>query len=587
MKRFGVALSAVFLIAGVFAGPAAGASPAVVFTDQATFTGTTEATPIAWPVNADTALPSKPFGTSLHDYSCTQPTIALAGGAVTVTNPTGNWICFIGAGWNAGLANTNPTPTGPTIVDNGEDDYRVVLTFSEPRYAVGFGLLTNSSASETVTLTYADNTTEVVADGQLGTASNSFEFVGFKSSTPIVKVELDTTGGASQNEGITGIWTSPYPALPTTSSDCTADEVYVSSYGSGATNTPVETVALMAGEEYLITARGTFFAGGNFTYDIQADAEYSQDAYQRALGEPWTDSVRNYGSYGEELLELLVGVGGTPAPVEWGAFNANHTYTIQRTGTGDPASFALQIYDIYAPNNTGGLCVLVNGIPVAVPNGPYLAPVGGSVSFDGSASYDPDGDTLTYAWTADGGSLASANTVSPTFTAGTLPGIYDVTLTVTDEHGVDSDEVFTTVVVYDPVGGFVTGGGWIMSPAGAYAADPTLEGKAAFGFVSRYKKGATIPEGNTEFQFKAGDLNFHSSSYDWLVVTGSDYAMFKGTGTINGEGAYKFMIWAGDDDPDTFRIKIWTEDSGVETVVYDNGSDQAIGGGSIVIHTMK
>jgi hypothetical protein len=104
--------------------------------------------------------------------------------------------------------------------------------------------------------------------------------------------------------------------------------------------------------------------------------------------------------------------------------------------------------------------------------------------------------------------------------------------------------------------------------------------------VSRYKKGADVPTGNTEFQFPAADLNFNSSSYEWLVVTGSDHAMFKGVGSINGMGEYKFMIWAGDADPDTFRIKIWTEDdSGVETVVYDHGMDQAIGGGSIVIHT--
>ena len=70
------------------------------------------------------------------------------------------------------------------------------------------------------------------------------------------------------------------------------------------------------------------------------------------------------------------------------------------------------------------------------------------------------------------------------------------------------------------------------------------------------------------------------------MVTGSDFAKFKGVGTINGTGAYKFQIWAGDDDTDTFRIKIWSEDeAGVETVVYDNGMNQAIGGGSIVIHT--
>lgn len=119
-------------------------------------------------------------------------------------------------------------------------------------------------------------------------------------------------------------------------------------------------------------------------------------------------------------------------------------------------------------------------------------------------------------------------------------------------------------------------------------APPT--GKASFGFVAKYKKGADVPDGQTEFVFRAVGLNFHSSSYDWLVVTGSDYARFKGTGTINGAGEYKFMLWAGDgtgtDGADTFRIKIWEEDeSGNETVIYDNGMDQAIGGGSIVVHT--
>ncbi|MBA7530031.1 hypothetical protein ES705_22234 [subsurface metagenome] len=47
------------------------------------------------------------------------------------------------------------------------------------------------------------------------------------------------------------------------------------------------------------------------------------------------------------------------------------------------------------------------------------------------------------------------------------------------------------------------------------------------------------------------------------------------------------MLWAGDDNPDKFRIRIWEEDeiSGIETDVYDNGMNQPIGGGSIKIHT--
>ena len=45
--------------------------------------------------------------------------------------------------------------------------------------------------------------------------------------------------------------------------------------------------------------------------------------------------------------------------------------------------------------------------------------------------------------------------------------------------------------------------------------------------MAKYKKGAIVPDGNTQFQFKAGDRNFHSTSYDWLVVAG-DAPKFKG-----------------------------------------------------------
>jgi hypothetical protein len=378
----------------------------------------------------------------------------------------------------------------------------------------------------------------------------------------------------------------------------------------------------------------------------------------------------------------------------------------------------------------------LNEPPVANAGGPYVGAIFSEIWFDGTGSSDPDNNPLSYMWEfGDGSPLGSGAMTSHIYE---VAGIYDVCLTVNDSIE-DSDQVCTIAVVYDPEGGFVTGGGWIESPISAYypsdlpffdgsyyeivilehpltfaeareaaeamtyrscesahlatitsqgeydavlrlfdawySADlggyqdenelvadegwewvtgepfdfevqqdwwlpgepndcgddtcppgseqilqmypdgwndvnhydalsmnsPMVEyencdldptGKATFGFVSKYKKGASVPTGNTEFQFHAADLNFHSSSYDWLVVTGSDYAKFKGSGMINGELApngqeFKFMIWAGDNEPDTFRIKIWYEEGEDEVVVYDNGMDQAIGGGSIVIHTNK
>lgn len=41
-----------------------------------------------------------------------------------------------------------------------------------------------------------------------------------------------------------------------------------------------------------------------------------------------------------------------------------------------------------------------------------------------------------------------------------------------------------------------------------------------------------------------------------------------------------------DGEPGTFRIRIWQEDElGAEAVAYDNGYDQAVGGGSVVVHS--
>ena len=231
---------------------------------------------------------------------------------------------------------------------------------------------------------------------------------------------------------------------------------------------------------------------------------------------------------------------------------------------------------------------------------PAVLEVGGSVDFAATFT-DPDGDdthTATFAFGdgQTGAGLISSGTVTISHSY-TKAGVYTVTLTVSDDvGGVVTTSLF--IAIYDPEGGFVTGGGWINSPAGAFRADGTLTGKATFGFVSKYQKGANVPTGQTEFQFKVANLNFHSDSYEWLVVAGAK-AQYKGTGTINGAGTYRFMLTAIDGDllaggkePDKFRIKIWGGDDADNGLVYDNqvgGSDTAdpttsIGGGSIVIH---
>ncbi len=177
-------------------------------------------------------------------------------------------------------------------------------------------------------------------------------------------------------------------------------------------------------------------------------------------------------------------------------------------------------------------------------------------------------------------------------------GVYVLSLVLTDSCNSVSVYTHKYVVIYDPNGGFVTGSGNIYSPPGASTLYPNVDGFASFGFVSKYDKKKGIPKGNTEFEFDAGDLNFISNNYDWLVVSGSK-AKFKGRGSINGEPGFQFMISAIDGDlnqkgeADIFRIKIWNELT--QDVVYDNEMGNAIeadpttqiADGSIVVHVPK
>jgi len=70
--------------------------------------------------------------------------------------------------------------------------------------------------------------------------------------------------------------------------------------------------------------------------------------------------------------------------------------------------------------------------------GPSLSGVAaGTVQLDGSASYDPDGDPITFQWTQTAGpqvTLTGATTSKPTFTAATGQ-TYNFLLTVKDDHG--------------------------------------------------------------------------------------------------------------------------------------------------------
>ena len=229
---------------------------------------------------------------------------------------------------------------------------------------------------------------------------------------------------------------------------------------------------------------------------------------------------------------------------------------------------------------------------------PSLVAVGSAVTL--TATYTDAGANDTHTCRVDWGDgtalqtgTAAAGRCTATRTASVV-GVSTPTVTVTDDDAGADTARTDYLVAYDPNGGFVTGGGTIAVAPGSLATNPSASGKANFGFTSKYQKGASKPSGETEFSFQAGSLNFHAPGADWLVISGSK-AQYRGTGEVNGQSGYAFLVTALDQaSGDRFRIKVW-DPSGA--VLFDNqrgtsddftaSNGSALTGGSIVIHAAK
>ena len=73
------------------------------------------------------------------------------------------------------------------------------------------------------------------------------------------------------------------------------------------------------------------------------------------------------------------------------------------------------------------------------------------VTLDGTGSFDPDGDPITYSWTQTGGThvtLSSADIANPTFMAPDDGGV-EVTFQLTVSDGVLTDLAHVTITADD------------------------------------------------------------------------------------------------------------------------------------------
>ncbi len=104
---------------------------------------------------------------------------------------------------------------------------------------------------------------------------------------------------------------------------------------------------------------------------------------------------------------------------------------------------------VNAAKAAGSVTPPVNRAPVANAGPDQNVKTGSTVQLDGTASYDPDGGTITYSWAfvsrpaESNASLSNASTATPAFVAD-VSGSYEVELTVSDGALSASDRVVIT-----------------------------------------------------------------------------------------------------------------------------------------------
>ena len=369
---------------------------------------------------------------------------------------------------------------------------------------------------------------------------------GSSSGAPLLHVVYDPTGGAPPNE----LPTASFTATPETgeapltvsfdagASDDTDGTIvsYGWDYGDGTTGTGETasrdydaagsyTVTLTVTDDLGATGSATYpltFTGNQaptarFTYaTISTDAPFTVD-FDAGASDDIDGSIISFDwDYGDSTT-------GTAASHVYGA---DGTYVATLTVTDDDG----------VPDTTQRTVTLIgNQAPVAsftaTPNS-GIAPL--SVSFDATASADSDGSIASYTWDYGYGSPGAAVTASHAYN---VPGIYSVTLTVTDNLG-KTGTMTSTVTAIDPTA--------LQPLKVAFIGDQDNDdnAEAVLSLIAAEGTGMVLHQ---------GDFDYSGNPTDWdnriSGILGADFPYFASpgnhdTGSWSGSSGYQAKLIA-------------------------------------------
>ena len=211
------------------------------------------------------------------------------------------------------------------------------------------------------------------------------------------------------------------------------------------------------------------------------------------------------------------------------------------------------------PNFVG---VLTNNTAPVASAGPDISAVPTKITLNGSASFDPDGQSVTYSWTQQGGPvvpLVGAGSANPSFQTA-QPGAYIFQLDVSDGLAVSSD--FVTVNILNVL--------------------PT-----AVGVLDQVVNSGTLVN---LYAFPSTDINGDTLSYFWSQVSGpvvaiNSAALETANFTPVAPGAYEFALAVTDtagNKSSTGRVRVIVHVGANVVPTANAGPDQTVASGTPV-----
>jgi hypothetical protein len=224
--------------------------------------------------------------------------------------------------------------------------------------------------------------------------------------------------------------------------------------------------SLCPGEDYDYTMDVEGIGFGRYTDTWNRRPTVSApDTVQAMEGEPVSfpvdvfDPECGLGTYLFSYWPLDVPTGAVVTGLTWAPYGEATSTFSWTPAVGQAGTYAVRFlvhdpdtWNIFVPPDVvdtthvvvaPGVPLSANAAPTARAGGPYSGVVGGSISFRGDASSDPEGEPLVFDWSFGDGGTAAGPIVEYAYAN---PGVFVVTLTVTDDGGLSAAEPTTAAV---------------------------------------------------------------------------------------------------------------------------------------------